>query len=309
MMHFTKSSLLAAALLLDSGSCQHHPLRIPPVPKNSSHVPNDLQSISIEFAFFPDYAGNKSRPNHFSKNLLHNLKSITGVAPKVRVGGTSQWATPSGLLVFCSSGTDKLLTRDHSTYYPEQEDNIQLIYQNPGDDQPIQINYGPGFFESYHTLGEIKYLHGLNMNQNTSTKQLEISTMDACTAIGSQLHLLELGNEFNFAPGKYRAANYSLLDYANEWNSKADIVKAAAEKACPGSFPGFMAPSLVLLDLIVNTTWTAEELYTLGYDKHNLTRELCFHKYVLSSLTGRNANFGIRQLHGKERIPRSSCAI
>ncbi|CAI7634346.1 unnamed protein product [Penicillium bialowiezense] len=258
-MHFTKLSLLAAAILLDTGNCQHHPLRIPPIPKNSSRVPNDLQSISIEFAFFPDYAGNKSQPNHFTKNLLHNLKSITGTAPKVRVGGTSQ---------------------DHATYYPDQKDNIQLIYQNPGDDQPIQINYGPAFFESYHTLGEIKYLHGLNMNQNTSTKQLEIATVDACKAIGSQLHLFELGNEFNFAPGKYRAANYSLIDYANEWNTKSDVVKSAAEKACPGSFPGFMAPSLVLLDFIVNTTWTAEGLYKLGYDRHNLTRELCFHNYM-----------------------------
>ncbi|CAG8948131.1 unnamed protein product [Penicillium salamii] len=261
-MLLTNSKLLAVAVFFESGRCQHQ-LSIPPIPKDSHTIPHDFQSISIEFAFFPDYAGNKSHPNRFTKNLLHNFKSITGVAPKVRVGGTSQ---------------------DHATYYPEQESNIDLVYQNPGDDQPIQINYGPAFFESYHTLGEIKYLHGLNMNQNTSVEQLEMSAMDACTALGSQLHLFELGNEFNFAPGKYRASNYSLLDYANEWNLKSEIVKTAVDKACPGLFPGFMAPSLVLLDNIVNTTWTGEELYSLGYDENNLTRELCFHKFVAPSL-------------------------
>lgn len=116
------------------------------------------------------------------------------------------------------------------------------------------------------------------MNQNSSIQQLQDSATEACTSIGPQLHLFELGNEFNFAPGKYRAANYSLLDYVGEWNSKSAIVKSAVQKVCPGSFPGFMAPSLVLLDFIDDTTWTAEDLYNLGYDKDDLTKELCFHK-------------------------------
>ncbi|KAJ6143039.1 hypothetical protein N7471_002492 [Penicillium samsonianum] len=159
----------------------------------------------------------------FSENLLHNLKSVTGVAPKVRVGGTS-----------------------HPTY-----------------------------FESYHTLGQVKYLHGLNTNQNSSTEQLEVSATEAGTPIGRQLHLFELGNEFNFAPGKYRSANYSLLDYVEEWNSKSAIFKSSVQ-----SFPGLMAPSFVLLDFIDETPWTTEEVYNLGYDKYNLTKELCFHYYM-----------------------------
>ncbi|KAJ5951122.1 uncharacterized protein N7479_009535 [Penicillium vulpinum] len=251
--------LLSTAALIASGRCSSHTIPVPSFPKNSSPVPRDLQSISIEFAYFPDYAGNKSHPNKFSKNLLQNFKSITGVAPKVRVGGTSQ---------------------DHAIYFPDQEENVKLFYRNPTDDQPIQINYGPTYFESYHTLGKIKYVHGLNMNQNYSTEQLELAATEACTSIGPQLHLFELGNEFNFAPGKYRAANYSLLDYAEEWNTKSAIIKSAVQKACPGSFPGFMAPSFVLLDFIVKTSWTAEELYNLGYDKDNLTKEMCFHNYM-----------------------------
>ncbi|KAJ5419531.1 uncharacterized protein N7487_003081 [Penicillium crustosum] len=258
-MFFSLPVLLSTAIFIASGKCSSHTIAVPSSPRNSSPVPNDLQSISIEFAYFPDYAGNKSQPNEFSNNLLHNLRALTGVAPKVRVGGTSQ---------------------DHATYIPDQEENVKLFYQNPTDDQPIQINYGPTFFESYHTLGDIKFLHGLNMNQNSSIQQLQDSAAKACTSIGPQLHLFELGNEFNFAPGKYRAANYSLLDYVEEWNFKSAIVKSAVQKACPGSFPGFMAPSFVLLDFIDETTWTAEDLYNLGYDKDDLTKELCFHNYM-----------------------------
>ncbi|KAJ5086472.1 hypothetical protein NUU61_007779 [Penicillium alfredii] len=254
------SALLGTALFLQSGQCQFQPISIPSLPKNSNPVSNDLQAFSIEFAFFPDYAGNKSHPNTFSKTLLDNFKQITGVLPKVRVGGTSQ---------------------DHSDYFPNQKENVKLIYEKPTDDQPIQINYGPGYFESYHTLGDIQFLHGLNMNQNKSVQQLESAATKACTSIGPQLHLFELGNEWNFAPGKYRPANYSLLDYSCEWNRKAAVVKAAVQKACPGPFPGFMAPSFVLLDLALSkTTWTAEGLFHLGYDEKNLTKELSFHNYM-----------------------------
>ncbi|KAF4770442.1 hypothetical protein HAV15_013029 [Penicillium sp. str.  len=232
-MFFSLPVLLSTATFITSGKCSSHTIPVPSSPKNSSPVPNDLQSISIEFSYFPDYAGNKSQPNEFSKNLLHNLKTLTGVAP------------------------EKSTDRDHATYFPDQEENVKLFYQNPTDDQPIQINYGPTFFESYHTLGDIKFLHGLNMNQNSSIQQLQDSATEACTSIGHQLHLFEL-----------------------EWNSKSAIVKSAVQKACTGSFPGFMAPSFVLLDFIDDTTWTAEDLYNLGYDKDDLTKELCFHNYM-----------------------------
>lgn len=119
------------------------------------------------------------------------------------------------------------------------------------------------------------------MNQNYSIKQLEDAAVEACTSMGPQLDLFELGNEWNFAPGEYRPANYSLLDYVHEWNHKTAVIKSAVEKACPGPFPGFMAPSFALLDFIPDG-WTAEDLFGSGYDPKNLTRELSFHKYVTS---------------------------
>lgn len=95
--------------------------------------------------------------------------------------------------------------------------------------------------------------------------------------IGPHLELFELGNEWNFAPGTYRAANYSMLDYVHEWNKKSAAVKDAVQKSCPGSFPGFMAPSFAPPEL-VETGWAVEDVFKLGYDPHNLTRELSFHK-------------------------------
>lgn len=85
-------------------------------------------------------------------------------------------------------------------YFREQEENAKLVYQNLTDDQPFQIDYGPTFFESYHTLGEIKFLHGLNINQNSSIQQLQDWTTEACTSSRPQVHLFKLGNKFNFAP-------------------------------------------------------------------------------------------------------------
>lgn len=286
------SMLLGTALLLQQGQGHHpHPIAIPDVPKDSSPVSRDLQSFSIEFAFFPDFTGNKSHPNEFSKALLGNLGKITGIFPKVRVGGTTQYALNDS---FLKPMLISYHSRDHATYFPYQEENIHLVYENPSDDQPKQINYGPGFFESYHTLGDVKYIHGLNLNQTEPT-QLETAATQACKSIGSKLHLLELGNEFNVAPIMYRPSNYSIGDYVREWNAKSESVRRTVQKAC-GNFPGLMAPSFILLDGIdigplleklpvqgslpdfVDPTNTAERIFNHGYDEKNLTKELSFHQ-------------------------------
>lgn len=83
--------LATSAIYITVGKCSSHPIAIPLPSKSSEPVPKDLQSFSLEFAFFPDYAGNKSSPNLFSRNLMDNFKDITGLYPKIRVGGTSQY--------------------------------------------------------------------------------------------------------------------------------------------------------------------------------------------------------------------------
>jgi len=61
-------------------------------PENASNpLLEGYVSYSIEFAFFPDYAGNTSSPNSFSYNLISNLRDIQGVPPYIRVGGNTQY--------------------------------------------------------------------------------------------------------------------------------------------------------------------------------------------------------------------------
>ncbi|KAJ5489322.1 L-xylulose reductase [Penicillium diatomitis] len=250
--------LAATCLFFGVGTCSNRLVAVPSLPEDSEPVSRDLQSFSLEFAFFPDYAGNKSSPNLFSRNLLQNFKNITGVYPKVRVGGTSQ---------------------DNSIFYPNQEEGVQLIFTHPNDDQPSQIHYGPAFFESYETLGDIQYIHGLNMKQNNSMQQLTDAAVAACRSMGSKLNSYELGNEFNMEAFKYRPANYTLQSYIDEWNSKTAAIMNAVKMSCPGTNPGFMAPSWVLAPMVKSENWTIEELFKSGFDPRNITRDISFHQY------------------------------
>ncbi|OQE04651.1 hypothetical protein PENVUL_c031G10233 [Penicillium vulpinum] len=139
------------------------------------------------------------------------------------------------------------------------------------------------------------------MNESNIT-HLEASTALACKTIGPNLHLLELGNEFNISPIMYRSTNYTMQDYVNEWNTKTASVRDAVHKACGGSFPGLMAPSFILLDGLdidplmdlfpdeitkgpmldfVDPHTTAETLFDIdAYDKNGLIKELGFHHYM-----------------------------
>lgn len=164
-------------------------------------------------------------------------------------------------------------TRDHSDYFPDQEENIKLCFQSLDLDQPGSVKYGPAFFEGYANLGPIQYIHGLNMAQN-STEQLKEAAATACESIGPQLHLFELGNEWNWSPGMYRADNYTLADYAHQWNQRTDIIK----KACPGNFHGMFGPSFVPDNFNESSDWSAVKLFNLDYDPNEWTKELNFHK-------------------------------
>lgn len=89
----------------------HHPLGTPysrpdtfkPVQVSGSNsgagepVLESFVSFSIEFAFFPDFAGNKTKPNIFTNNLLTNLGIHQGTKPNIRVGGNTQYAAPKNM--------------------------------------------------------------------------------------------------------------------------------------------------------------------------------------------------------------------
>lgn len=56
----------------------------------SDPIPEAFVSYSIEFAFFPDFAGTPETPNSLSYNLLSSIANLTGSLPVIRVGGNTQ---------------------------------------------------------------------------------------------------------------------------------------------------------------------------------------------------------------------------
>lgn len=82
------------AILAQQALGQHPvPLNVPQsVPVDACDpVIRDISSFSIEFSTLVDYAGTASQPNEFSRALLSNLKDTSGVFPRLRIGGTTQY--------------------------------------------------------------------------------------------------------------------------------------------------------------------------------------------------------------------------
>ncbi|KAH8691375.1 hypothetical protein BGW36DRAFT_400670 [Talaromyces proteolyticus] len=190
---------------------------------SSSAGPAVLQpymSYSIEFCYFPDYAGNKSNPNQFSNQLLDNLAAIQGTKPYIRVGGNTQdYALYNASLEYAINGT---------------------IIPSKSEDYPYILYIGPSFFESYSTWPDTKFIHGYNLGKNgsDSLKSLLDTVPLVCKALqGGKLAYWELGNEPDLyktsSQGIVRPANWTEQGYVDEWLSKSRKIRAALAKSCP----------------------------------------------------------------------------
>ncbi|KAJ5668439.1 uncharacterized protein N7477_007009 [Penicillium maclennaniae] len=191
-------------------------------------------SFSIEFAFFPDYAGNLSSPNKFSNQLLDNLGDLQGVKPYVRVGGNTQ---------------------DLALYDPTLKTSVNgTIVPAVSEDYPYLLYIGPSFFESYYTLPGTKFSHGFNMGKNTTAaKDSLLATVSlACKALqdGKLMHW-EFGNEPDLfsttTPYSVRPAHWSEQDYVDNWLSGTEMIKRTMARSCPDMVSNemfkFIAPS------------------------------------------------------------------
>jgi hypothetical protein len=67
-----------------------NPVVVPGLSSAGQPVLESFVSFSMEAAFFPDFAGNKTSPNVFSRNLLEGIGDFQGSLPHVRVGGNTQ---------------------------------------------------------------------------------------------------------------------------------------------------------------------------------------------------------------------------
>ncbi|PQE13530.1 glycoside hydrolase family 79 protein [Rutstroemia sp. NJR-2017a WRK4] len=190
-------------------------------------------SYSIEFAFFPNFAGNKSNPNTFSYNLLNNLGNFQGSKPYIRVGGNTQdYALYNASLPYAVNGT---------------------INPAKSVDYPTTVYIGPSYFESYSTWPGVKYSHGFNLglggNNSAGWKTLLDTIPLACKALeGGKLLMWEYGNEPDLfstsAQGPVRPSTWNEATYVSQWLNGSRTIKAGVASACPDlASYGFMAPS------------------------------------------------------------------
>ncbi|KAJ5769363.1 hypothetical protein N7520_003922 [Penicillium odoratum] len=176
-------------------------------------------SFSIELASFPEYAGNLSKPNKFSNQLLDNLADLQGVKPYIRVGGNTQ---------------------DFALYDANLRTGINgTVVPAVSTDYPSIVSIGPSFFESYATWPDTKFSFGFDMGKNgTAGMDTLLATAPlACKALKGKLAYWEMGNEPDLfktsTPDTKRPANWTESDYVNEWLSKTRLVRRQIAKACP----------------------------------------------------------------------------
>lgn len=227
-------------------------IEIPSKAPHGAGVPlENFVSFSIEFSYFPDFAGNLTHPNTFSNNLLDNIASFSGSKPYIRVGGSSQ---------------------DNALFVESQEEAVILNFATPTSDQPANLTFGPKFFDSYHTWPNTSFIHGFNLKLNSTEDRAALLAQVpyACASLRNQLIGWELGNEADLYsvvfPGvnatlfpAARSSSWNESEYVDQWREWSEAIDSAVEKYCPdvaaaGDYwyaPSFAdSPALSSLDVV-----------------------------------------------------------
>lgn len=242
-------------------------IHVTPAESTSEPVLPSFVSFSIEFVFFPDFAGNSSAPNTFSLNLLSNLGSIQGSNPIIRVGGNTQ---------------------DYALYNASLPVATYGIFDySKSKDYPTTVSIGPSFFDSYSTWPNTTFIHGFNNAKNGSVGlDLLLATVPlACKALeGGKLAYWELGNEPDLyktsAQGVVRPANWNEQDYVDEWIGKSRTIKFVMAQTCPDlANYGWIAPSFA------GTSYSLDPIITWqdGLFVDDNIALISSHKYISSN--------------------------
>ncbi|KAF2090616.1 glycoside hydrolase family 79 protein [Saccharata proteae CBS 121410] len=221
-------------------------------------------SYSIEFAFWPDYAGNSSiGPNTFSDNLLNNIGNFTGTKPYIRVGGNTQ---------------------DYAIYDPNLSTaTLGIIDPSKSTDYPTNLTIGPSFFSSYASFPSTKHIHGFNLGKNSTAARSSLlaSVPVACAALShGNLLYWEYGNEPDLyktsSQGAVRPSDWDEQDYVDEWLDGTATIKSQLAESCPELTESWIAPSFAgtgnSLDPVV--TWEK------GLDEEGDIALISSHNYI-----------------------------
>ncbi|KAF3764636.1 family 79 glycoside hydrolase [Cryphonectria parasitica EP155] len=236
--------------------------------------PEAFVSYSIEFSSFPDFAGNDSKPNTFSDNLLNNIGNLTGTKPYIRVGGNTQdYALYNASLPYALNGT--------------------FDYAKSSD-YPTTIFIGPSYFESYAQWPGVKFSHGFNLalgGNNSAGWQTLLDTVPlACQALSNgKLNMWEYGNEPDLystsSQGAVRPAGWNESWYVAEWLNGTLQIRASLEESCPDLLEndtyGYFAPSFAG----VNNTLKLPATWAAGLDTDEDIKLVSTHNYISGATT------------------------
>ncbi|KAH6609990.1 glycoside hydrolase family 79 protein [Trichoderma cornu-damae] len=183
-------------------------------------------SLSFELIGFPTFAGTRSHPNSFSRNLIHNLAELQGSGIVVRVGGNS-----GDRAIY-----DSTLATATASACPNAD---------PGAWQCI----GTTFFESYGGFpAGTRYSHQFNLGAYNSSgwNTLQNTVPLACKALVGQLEYWEVGNEPDLFIGSRRPSTYNASQYSTEWLNTTEHFESHLRRACPQLSHSikYIAPSL-----------------------------------------------------------------
>ena len=150
----------------------------------------------IEARWLPDFAGNNTSPNAFSKALINNLSSKMKSPLFIRVGGTSS---------------------DNAMYNASQKDAVIVT----GPPQPIpnhtRRSFGTAWLEAFKQFTSVKWDVMVPLAHFTVDDAANVAKA-VLGAIGNQnLNLIEIGNEPDLFPTIDRPATYKAAQYSPEF--------------------------------------------------------------------------------------------
>ncbi|KAL7965400.1 glycoside hydrolase family 79 protein [Trichoderma sp. SZMC 28014] len=221
------------------------------VPSGASQiVDHAFASFSFPAHWLPDFAGNNSHPNLFSRDILDLLYTKTGKHP------------------------------DRTYYNASQELSIQV--DTGANGIPSAVYIGPVYFEAFNNFPGSLWSFQANLANNASWGLN--NTMEVCQRVMDTLkgNLIdfEIGNEVDLYPCAVRPCGYTVNDYLQEWTKYADAI---SENVLHGNPYGLdeqkFFQALVFANAELNT-FTTQNAFNGGIDVSHHVKSVSLHHYA-----------------------------
>lgn len=219
----------------------------------SDAVPLDYPALAFSQHSFHQYAGNKSSPNVFSRNLVNSIATKLGTNVHVRVGGTSG---------------------DHATFVPSQ--TTALDKEASVGSIPFGMKIGPVWFEGFASWPGTKWTYMTHFANYGALDNSIAATKEYFKNVPSGDHeALEIGNEINKYPGVDRPSGWGVSTYISEWKNYSQAIRQQVS----GAPNVFQAPVYIRN----NCPWCIATTFSSGQGDDGNIRSAAVHHYMDSS--------------------------